>query len=691
MNGDEFPDLLPIFRTEASEIIDALVETISRLRYGKATEYEEELGLAFRLAHNLKGSARAVGLETIDHLAHAIEDMLSPFRESQDKPTDQIFEEIVSLIQKIENDLYDSPAAEPEDRLSGDTAPSQTTTTDRSGDPGGSFIKVPSKILDELSNNADDLVTIVGKQEARAAFLQQVTIDWRLFINQLPSELQTGALPILSTMSRFMQKEKAETNQYARQVDNFRSAMVAARMQPLMSQAPTWRRIARDIASVAGKKVRLSIQVDNIELDKHVLDSLRDPMVHLIRNAVDHGIETPTVRKKKKKVAEGTITISARVTGARIEIDILDDGQGFDGDRILSCCESKKLHTAEQLTNLTLSEKLDLVFLPGLSTANSVSNISGRGVGLDVVRRSLETIGGVAQVIPDRNKQYGQGIRLTVPVSILTSRGLLVRCNDAKYLIPSMQVENTIRVAFTQIQRVDGRDSVTLSDREPLPLCLLAGLLGHKNETTTLSKFLNLIVFKDRSGSRGFVVDHIEKVDDFVIKSLPSILPRLPGINGVAILGDGSLAIEVDLVGIATMGTGSHQVLRDADEKADILLKRILVVDDSLTSRTLERNILVAAGYEVVVADDGAKAWEILKKENFAVVVSDVEMPEMNGFELTRKIRASKKWKDLPIILVTSLAKDAHRKEGQEAGANAYIIKSRFEQKILLEEVAKYG
>lgn len=693
MSDQVSTELLQIFQAEASETIDLLVETIVRMRYGTSSDIPADIGLAFRLAHNLKGAARSVGFARVDKLAHTVEDLFSPCRDSGTVPDEKTFEKIITHIQKIEAVLYGKQEDESNVAIGSEGVNvAETPTREKTDTAADHFVRITTRRLSDLSNRADDMVTILGKQKARSMFVRQTLRDLQDYVQSLPGEMRGECVDIVARLEQFERRDRVEVRQYAQLVDNFRSAMVTARMQPLASQSAAWRRIARDVASTAKKQVRLSIQVDNIELDKHVLDTLRDPMVHLIRNAVDHGIEGSNIRKKQHKNAEGTISILARITGARIEIDVIDDGQGFDVSQIEEACKAKGLYTAEYLSSLSPEEKLDLVFVAGLTTAKSVSDISGRGVGLDVVRSSLEAIGGSATIITDENLQPGKGVRLLVPVSILTSRGVLVYCNNVAYLIPSMQIENTIRVATKTIQRVDGIDSVTLEEQPPLPLYSLGRLLNRSSGNSDETKFLNVIVFRDRNGVRGFVVDRIDKVDDFVIKAVPAILPNIPGVNGVAILGDGSLAIELDLSGIVSLAENTQETLQiSAHKSSKVRVHKVLVVDDSLTSRTLERNILVAAGYEVVVAEDGEDAWNILQTDTFSVIVSDVEMPHMNGIELTRKIRQNKKTTSLPVILVTSLSSEQDKKQGAEVGANAYIVKSRFEQKILLEEVAKYG
>ena len=436
------------------------------------------------------------------------------------------------------------------------------------------------------------------------------------------------------------------------------------------------RSIARDLK----KQIELKIIGDEIELDKHVLEALKDPLIHLIRNSIDHGIEMPEERVKKGKAEKGHITIEVLPPREQnVVIRITDDGQGIDLEKLKKTALQKNIVSQDELNAYTETQILSLIFQSGFSTKKEVSKLSGRGLGMAVVVENIEKLGGTIKV--ENNPPFGCSFLITLPLNIATSRGILISVAEQKYIIPTRMVETPLRIAAAQLRSVEGRKVVKYKNKN-IPIFDLAGLLKLKSRKVTEREKLNIMILKWGDRRIALIVDQIIDEREILLKRLNPPLDEIPFLAGATILGDGMLVPVLNTTDL--FKRGSVQTLSEAKEQK-IRKKKILVVEDSITSRVLLKNVLEGAGYAVQTAVDGVQAWKLLQKESFDLIVSDVEMPEMDGIALTKKIRKNEKLKNMPLILLTSLGSKEDQKRGLDAGANAYFIKSSFEQKSLLD------
>jgi two-component system chemotaxis sensor kinase CheA len=340
-----------------------------------------------------------------------------------------------------------------------------------------------------------------------------------------------------------------------------------------------------------------------------------------------------------------------------------------------------------QLATMGEEQVLHLLLAPGFSTAQTVGRLSGRGVGLDVVRKKVEDLGGTV-AISTHSRGAGAAFHLTVPVSLLSTRGLLVDGGGSICALPIDYVARTLRLRRDRIEQVDGSLAVAQEDSEPLRIRFLSSILG-RTQATRAEK-LSAVVVSRGGAELGIVVDRVLGEQEFVTKRLPWNLRSVAGVNGAVVLGDGRLAVVLDVPHIFASGAGAAEETDPACAAVESTAKEtVLVVDDSLTSRTLERNILTRSGYEVIVAVDGEEAWNLLQKHPVDLVVTDIQMPKIDGFELTRRIRSDAGLKNLPVILVTGLGSPRDLAEGAEVGADEYIVKGQFDQRKLLEAVAR--
>ncbi len=455
------------------------------------------------------------------------------------------------------------------------------------------------------------------------------------------------------------------------------------RMLPFAHACQGLDRSVRDTARISGKQVALVIEGDNVELDRSILDSLKDPLLHLVRNAVDHGIETPEQRELAGKDQTARVVISATLHGTRVEISVSDDGKGLDREAIRAKAESKGLAKPQDQRDLS-----NLIFHPGFSTASAITQISGRGVGLDVVKATVESLHGNIQV--GSGPSGGTRFSITVPLTLTTTHVLLVRAANQVFAVLTPSVAQLIIVQPSKVRTVAGRPVLFHGER-PVPLASLAASLEIGDDSTLdLHRPAAAMIVSDGDQQMAFTVDALLSEQQVVIKSLGQRLQHVRNVSGATVLPGGEIALILntsDLVRSALSQDTS--VLTEPQHQSEVTRKRILLADDMPTTRVLERSILESAGYEVIVAVDGRDAWEKLQREPIDLVVSDVDMPQKDGFALTQAIRGCAQLCNLPVVLVTARDSEEDKARGIEVGANSYIIKSAFTQGGLLNTIGQ--
>lgn len=620
-----------------------------------------------------------------------------------------------------------APAAEP---LRSATQPSEET------------VRLPITVLDGLMNEAGELMTcsLRARQLAREAqTLQDLPARWRRMWRRINPTLKrirgngsslqpvvhhlndrTAAahgtvaarlnhemseqelfLDTLEQANTLISELMASLDQLARQAteDQTRLAAVTDRMHgqirrtrmlPLLTLINPLRLQLRDMARVANKRVALNLDDRGAEADRQVLEQLREVLMHLLRNAVDHGIETPAERLAKGKAEVGTITLHAEVSGDRLRLVIEDDGAGLDYEGIKRRAIASGLMNSIEIERATPGELYDLIFLPGFSTRQTVSALSGRGVGLDVVRTRVERMHGRVNVAFEPGKTTS--FVIDVPLSLTSSHGLLLRAGGGTYVLPLDAVQRIVMLEPGQIQSLEGRPVLRLDERA-LPLATLDDLLGFGSDRAAGSRGLALLL---GSGERQIacLVEAILGEQELVVHRLPTPLQRVRFVSGATILADGRVVPILDAVDLVRATAGAQRTLNpEISEEQEQRVPVILVADDSITTRTLEKNILEAAGYQVRLATDGQEALEELRRltddGGCDLLLSDIDMPRLNGFDLTTQVRSDSKLRHLPVVLVTSLDSPADRERGVEAGADAYIVKRSFDQQTLLETIAQ--
>ncbi len=450
--------------------------------------------------------------------------------------------------------------------------------------------------------------------------------------------------------------------------------------------------LVRDLERDNGKNLDLVLHGGEIEVDRRILEEMKAPLVHLIRNCVDHGIEKPAERELKKKSPQGIITVAiSQMERGKVEILVADDGAGINVSEVRASALRSGAVAQKELGSMDDAAAISLIYQSGVTTSPIVTNLSGRGLGLAIVREKVEKLGGTITV--ESHQDVGTTFRITLPLTLAAFRGVLIRLQEQVMIIPSVQVVHTLRIRKNQIQSAENRETIE-QDGKIISLVRLGDVLGipRKVNPEGTESFVYILVLTSGDQRMAFVVDKILDEQEVLVKSLGQQLPRIRNITGAAVLGTGEVVLVLNVADLmqSSINASVGPALREeAVAAASPRRQRLLVAEDSITTRTLLKNILESAGYIVMTAVDGMDALMSLRTEEFDLVVSDVDMPRMNGFGLTSAIRMDGKLADLPVVLVTALESREDRERGIDVGANAYIVKSNFDQSNLLEVVQR--
>jgi len=474
-------------------------------------------------------------------------------------------------------------------------------------------------------------------------------------------------------------------------VDDFLDDIKEISMQPCATLLNIFPRMIKGLSRDLGKEIDFIVEGDELEIDRRILEDIRDPLIHLLRNAVDHGIETPEERREAGKSTKGTIKlIVSRAENQRVEVLIQDDGKGIDAATVKKNALKNGFILEKDAEKLDTQQVLSLIFRTGLSTSPIVTKLSGRGLGMDIVQKKIEELGGIISV----DSVFGKGtsFRISLPVSMSTFRGILVRVSGRSFILPSSHVECVMTVSNRDIKTVENRPSISVHGRVIAVIDLARTLsLPAENKKGSDRKRI-MVVLGYGKGHIAIEVEEVVKEQEVLVKGLGRQLVRVPYLSGATILGTGELVPVLNIADLFKSLSSKEIVVSSArtGRIQEATRKSILIVEDSITSRMLLKNILESAGYVVKTAVDGREAYMALKTESFDLVVSDIEMPRMNGFELTSRIRSDEGLKQIPVVLVTGLDSEEDKEHGIDVGANAYIVKSRFDQGNLLGAIRRF-
>ncbi|NLF11390.1 MAG: hybrid sensor histidine kinase/response regulator [Anaerolineaceae bacterium] len=729
--------LISTFRAELVEHVQVMTDGLLSLEQGRVPDQERAstLETIFRAAHSLKGAARAVNVTVVEQLAHSLEGVLDGMQREVIQPSAGLFTACYRALDAIQavQAAYEAGETTPPlesvialaDLEAFRTRPRTAALADQEktveapppppAAPGGTLpeetVRVSVAKLDILLAHISELLMARMRAMERLEQIRRIEAlsstwqkDWQTprgtsFLagqeaargdkawNQMlvcAAKSQERVRRMADMTAELARQWSDDTLQLSLVVGELEEEVKRVRMLPLHTITAPFGRMVRDLAQAAGKEAILEIEGGDTELDKQVLEQIKDPLVHLLRNAIDHGIETPQEREASQKPRVGRVKLSAGQQGQTVVVRLADDGAGLDYQALRNALARQGRRDAPDLEEDALQ---DLAFSAGVSTSPIITDISGRGIGLAVVRRNVETLHGRVEVSTEEGK--GTQFTLILPLTLTSARGLLVRAAGQVLAIPVSEVERIVALRPGDVFALEGQPAIRVDGR-PVTLARLDEILGLPPQSEA-GQWDNTPAVVVSAAERwlALAVDELPGEQAMVIKGMGRQLRRVAGIAGATVLGNGDVVLILSVPDLLKMASRAHRqpVLDPPSTEEATRPRRILVVDDSLTTRTLEKNILEAAGYYVTLATDGQEALAAMAGEVPDLVISDILMPRVDGFQLTRRLKSDERTAHVPIILVSSLDSPADKARGIEAGADAYIVKGRFDQGNLLETI----
>jgi len=746
------------FRVEADEHVQSLFTSLIELE--KTTDAEKKVGLIetlFREAHSLKGAARSVNIREIESICQALESAFAKIKRKEialSLPLYDLIHSVIDTIAKLVSDLQSEKKKEenpntkilikelqtlteaakqaeanvPETEPSLSTREKEETRSDLTGARTFSnptheekalqidTVRISTSKLNHLFLQAEEMIQTKIALARRTEELYDIkdsiellfeeSAKWKVHQStdeknnrkELAAWNGERLTDVKSKLQSVAKEMDYDNRMLAHMVDDHLESMKDILMLPVSTITELFPKVVRDLAHDQQKEIELFINGADIELDKRILDELKDPFLHLLRNCIDHGIQLPAERKRLNKSPKGKITLNfATAENRNLRITISDDGGGIALDKVVASAIKNNTITKSETEKLSAKELLPLIFKSGISTSPIITEISGRGLGLAISQEKIERLGG--SITLESNSATGTSFTILVPMSLTTFRGILVKTGDRFFIIPTNNVERTLRLKKDEIKTVENKETISL-DGQIISTVNLGSTLGLLHTKTNISKdkngngssaqFIYLLVISNAVKRIAFQVDEIFEDQQVLIKELGSQLKRVRNISGATVLGSGKVVPILNVADLMESAFYEKTAPVKTEEKIIAAEKnRILVVEDSVTSRTLLKNILESSGYEVDTAFDGIDGCTKAMVGNYHLIVSDVDMPRMNGFELTARIRREKKLADLPVVLVTALESREDREHGIDVGADAYIVKSSFDQSNLLDIIRK--
>jgi two-component system chemotaxis sensor kinase CheA len=709
----------------------------------------------FREAHSLKGAARAVNRTDIESVCQALESVFAQWKRKDSAATPGSFDllnraiDLVTrllrmadvatgaaeqaAITRMVRDLGSPPspapsapppeapvvAATPEPAAAAPPPPTKPRPAAPLAEDAPQIaetVRIPMAKMDALLRQAEETIAVKLIASRNAAELRGLggvleawRKEWAKVREVTRTDLAAQSPAALAKLAEFL-----EWNQtYMRSVEKRLAALATTAamdergvgmliddllgeakrlvMLPFGTLFDLFPKLVRDLARTLGKEVAFSLRGHEVEIDKRILQEMKDPLIHLVRNAIDHGIESPAVRAAAHKTASSTLTLAvSQLDGNKVAIVVTDDGAGIDVERLKASAMRAGTLSEDEASALSEEAASALIFNSGISTSPIITEISGRGLGMAIVREKVDKLGG--QISIETVRGAGTTFRIELPVTLATFKGILVGAGGQSFVIPTAKIERIARVRRVDIRTVENRETIAL-DGQTVALARLDEVLALPALAET-GRFAEVVVLGSAEKRIGFVVEAVLSELEVLVKSIGKPLVRVRNVAGATILGSGIPAVilnTADLLksAVTTAGASGSRIDRAREAAEEKRARHILVADDSVTSRMLLKNILESAGYLVVTAVDGAEALTALKSRDFDLLVSDVEMPRMDGFDLTAKVRADKKLVELPVVLVTALGSREHQERGIDVGANAYIVKGSFDQSNLLDVIRK--
>ncbi|MFS2091961.1 hybrid sensor histidine kinase/response regulator [Pseudomonas sp. Pseusp11] len=597
--------------------------------------------------------------------------------------------------------LIETPQAEPAEPAS---------KTRRAADTGERVLRVTAERLNSLLDLSSKSLVETQRLKPHLATMQRLkrmqsnglraleSLNVHLKDHALSLEAQEAlgdARRLLAESQQLLVEKNAELDEFAwhasQRAQVLYDTALACRMRPFADVLSGQVRMVRDLGRNLGKQVRLEIEGDKTQVDRDVLEKLEAPLTHLLRNAVDHGIETPEQRRLAGKPEEGVIRLRASHQAGLLVLELSDDGNGVDLEKVRRTIVERQLSPAETAAQLSEEELLTFLFLPGFSLRDTVTEVSGRGVGLDAVQHMVRQLRGA--VVLEQTAGAGSRFHLEVPQTLSVVRSLVVEVGDEAYAFPLAHIERMCDLEPEDIVQVEGRQHFWYEGRH-VGLVAASQLL-HRPASQNSVQTLKVVVIREREAIYGVAVERFIGERTLVVLPLDERLGKVQDISAGALLDDGSVVLIVDVEDMLRsvdklLNTGRlERIARHANQAVEAARKRILVVDDSLTVRELQRKLLLNRGYDVAVAVDGMDGWNALRSEDFDLLITDIDMPRMDGIELVSLLRRDNRLQSLPVMVVSYKDREEDRRRGLDAGADYYLAKASFHDDALLDAVVE--
>jgi two-component system, chemotaxis family, sensor kinase CheA len=668
--------LRTLFAQEAEQRLARLGQLVLELEQSDLGASTDVIAEVFREVHTLKGSAAVVGFEDVAHYAHGVEEKLALLRAGSVVPTPVIVDALLVAIDRLGAMIWEAVGGDLVDEAANAAALSRLDAAFEPAPTNGE----PIHTADVVSAPTAERATGQAREVSATVMVPVERLDELV---RMVGEAAAAHLRVGRVLTERMGVEAANLSEFSelsRLLIGLQEGTMRTRMVPVSTITDSLQRAVRDAARSLGKDVRWEVRGGATELDRSVLHELADSLLHLVRNAVDHGIDTPEERVARGKPAQSVVRLHAMQLGSEVVIAVTDDGGGIDLERV----RKQAARSGIDVTDLTDDETTQLIFRSGFSTAAFVSDISGRGVGLDAVRSSVEAARGRVEVRSTAG--VGSEFRIVIPITLAVLRCLLMETAGQRFAMPLHRIVQAQAAANTTLLHAEGRQMLQVNG-SPVPVSDLAVVLGIESVRTDPGTY---VIVNGAVGQHAFLVDSLIGQRDVVMKAFSALVPRLDAFAGASIESDGSVLLVLDPPGLIDRSrrvSGRRIDPVDAPAVAPRRGGRLLVVDDALTVRELQRTILERAGFDVTVAGDGIEALAHLENETFDLVLTDIEMPRMDGFALTEHIRSHPTLANVAVLILTSLASDADRQRGMSVGADGYIVKSSFDEQSLLAAV----
>lgn len=573
--------------------------------------------------------------------------------------------------------------------------PTGTFATTRAVEPARAVdasIRITQHSLEVLTSGTNNLLQRARQSELTAARRRQLAREL-VALHRLAEDLGPAATELAARLGRAKElaseinrRSSMLATEELKDLSVLSEEITALRMVPLAVLFESYPRMVRELAKDLGKDLDLLIEGEDERVDRSVLDALKDPLLHLVRNAVDHGLESREERVENGKSPRGKVLLQARREGERLVLRVKDDGQGLSAAKLREVAVRRGLLDADSAAALNDAAAIDLVFLSGFSSRDEVSDISGRGVGLDVVRTRLTSIGG--EVTVETTPGAGSTFELRVPVSLTVAPVLFVQVGEERLCLAAANVVRAFTVEASMLREVAGKPAVLVDD-DVLPFSSVASLIFAAPERPASEGEL-VLVLRGRGQSAAIAVDRVLEERVQAVMPLKGLLSRYPHLSGATPLSDGELALVLSAPHlVATVHGRELRLGAAASRRKEVRRQKVLVVDDSPLTRELLVSLLESVGYQILQAQDGSQAIEVLSREAVDIVVTDLEMPNVDGLELTRRLKSHATWRGLPVVIVTTRGSEGDRRRGMEAGADGYVTKGDLVRQDLVDVVAR--